>query len=89
MKHLVLLLSALPAFAQVGPEITSIAGAGSDGRKRKFRSSDWRAISGWKANLVRIPFNEDSELGLTCTDIDGFTRQLQNIFGHKGTLTDG
>ncbi len=35
----------------------------------------WSAIQAWKANIVRIPLNESSWLGLTCTDIDGFTRQ--------------
>ena len=31
----------------------------------------WSAINAWKANIVRIPLNEDSWLGLTCTDTDG------------------
>jgi hypothetical protein len=31
----------------------------------------WSAINAWKANIVRIPLNEDSWLGLTCTDTGG------------------
>jgi hypothetical protein len=31
----------------------------------------WSALNAWKANIVRIPLNEDSWLGLTCTDTGG------------------
>jgi hypothetical protein len=34
----------------------------------------WSAIAGWDANVVRIPLNEDSWLGLTCTDTGNSTR---------------
>ena len=31
----------------------------------------WSAIKAWKANTVRLPLNEASWLGYTCTDTDG------------------
>jgi len=32
---------------------------------------NWSAIKAWKANIVRIPLNEASWLGYTCTDTSG------------------
>ena len=62
-----------------GMEFTAIQGySPSDPTGGNFgqpNNPNWSAISSWKANIVRIPLNEDSWLGLTCTDIDGFTRQ--------------
>jgi len=35
---------------------------------------NWNAIKTWKVNSVRIPLNEASWLGYSCTDADGKTR---------------
>ena len=58
-----------------GMEYTAIGGwdpsdptGGSFGQPNNPK---WSAISAWKANIVRIPLNEDSWLALTCTDTDG------------------
>lgn len=38
------------------------------------QAPDWRSIAGWKTNTVRLPLNEASWLGYTCTDGAGATR---------------
>jgi hypothetical protein len=44
---------------------------------------NWSAIAAWKANVVRIPLNEDSWLGLTCTDTSGATRNADPGSNYK------
>jgi len=47
---------------------------------------DWSAIQAWKANIVRIPLNEDSWLALTCTDTDGVVHNADPGANYKQTL---
>ena len=49
---------------------------------------NWLAIQSWKANVVRIPLNEDSWLGLTCTDINGDVRNADPGANYQQTLTN-
>lgn len=49
---------------------------------------EWAAISSWKANAVRIPLNEDSWLALTCTDIDGNTKNADPGANYKSALAN-
>jgi hypothetical protein len=48
---------------------------------------DWNLIKSWGINAVRIPLNEASWLGLTCTDMGGYGKtvingqQVQNAVG--------
>ena len=61
-----------------GFEFTAIQGgdptdpSGGAGDFGQAFNPDWAAIQSWKADVVRIPLNEDSWLGLTCVDTDGF-----------------
>ncbi|HVP00041.1 MAG TPA: cellulase family glycosylhydrolase [Bryobacteraceae bacterium] len=48
----------------------------------------WSAIQAWKANIVRIPLNESSWLGLTCTDIDGFVRHADPGNNYQASLAN-
>ena len=47
------------------PDDPSGAQAGQSG------GPNWAAISGWHANVIRLPLNEASWLGYSCTDTDG------------------
>lgn len=49
---------------------------------------NWAAISRWKANIVRIPLNEASWLGLTCTDTDGVIHQADPGGNYKQFLAN-
>jgi uncharacterized protein (TIGR03437 family) len=49
---------------------------------------NWAAIQSWKASIVRIPLNESSWLGLTCTDIDGTVRQADPGSNYQATLAN-
>jgi hypothetical protein len=39
---------------------------------------NWNSIKSWGANVVRLPLNETSWLGLTCVDYGGFGVTLRN-----------
>jgi len=43
----------------------------SGGQGGQADGPNWAAIAGWRANVVRLPLNEASWLGYTCTDTDG------------------
>jgi hypothetical protein len=47
---------------------------------------NWSAIQSWKANIVRIPLNEDSWLALTCTDVDGVVHNADPGANYKQTV---
>ena len=49
---------------------------------------NWPAITAWKANVVRIPLNEASWLGLTCVDINGKTRNADPGANYRQTLAN-
>jgi uncharacterized protein (TIGR03437 family) len=51
-------------------------------------SPNWAAIASWKANVVRIPLNEASWLGLTCTDTDGVVHQADPGGNYKAFLAN-
>ncbi|HUN62145.1 MAG TPA: cellulase family glycosylhydrolase [Candidatus Sulfotelmatobacter sp.] len=46
----------------------------------------WSAINAWKANVVRIPLNEDSWLALTCTDTSGVVHNADPGNNYKQAL---
>ncbi len=48
---------------------------------------NWSAIQSWKANIVRIPLNEDSWLALTCTDSAGVVHNADPGSNYKQTVT--
>ena len=75
-----------------GMEFTAVDGydpsdptGGNFGQPNK---PNWSAISSWKANIVRIPLNEDSWLGLTCTDTDGVVHNSDPGGNYKQTLAN-
>jgi endoglucanase len=49
-------------------------------------SPNWTAIKSWHANTVRIPLNEASWLGYTCTDSTGATRNPDAGGNYKATV---
>ncbi len=46
----------------------------------------WSAIASWKANVVRIPLNEASWLGYTCTDSSGVTHNPDPGGNYRSSL---
>jgi endoglucanase len=48
----------------------------------------WSAIQAWKANIVRIPLNEDSWLALTCTDTSGVVHNADPGNNYKQALAN-
>ena len=46
----------------------------------------WSAIRAWKANTVRIPLNEASWLGYTCTDTSGVVRNPDPAGNYKSAV---
>lgn len=46
----------------------------------------WSAIKSWKANAVRIPMNEASWLGYTCTDTSGVVRDPDPGGNYRSSL---
>jgi hypothetical protein len=48
----------------------------------------WPAITAWRANVVRIPLNEASWLGLSCVDINGKTRNADPGGNYRQTLAN-
>ncbi len=48
---------------------------------------NWGAIRGWKANVVRIPLNEASWLGLACVDTDGIVHNPDPGNNYKAAIT--
>ena len=46
----------------------------------------WSAIKAWKANTVRIPLNEASWLGYTCTDTSGVVRNPDPAGNYKSSV---
>ena len=75
-----------------GLEFTAVAGWDpSDPTGGNFGqplNPKWSAISAWKAGIVRIPLNEDSWLGLTCTDTDGAMRNADPGNNYKQTVAN-
>jgi hypothetical protein len=49
---------------------------------------NWAAIQSWKADIVRIPLNEDSWLGLTCVDTDGLSHYADPGGNYKQALAN-
>ncbi|MGA2964234.1 MAG: cellulase family glycosylhydrolase, partial [Candidatus Korobacteraceae bacterium] len=49
---------------------------------------NWSAIQSWKANIVRIPLNEDSWLALTCTDAANVVHNADPGGNYKQTLAN-
>jgi len=75
-----------------GMEFTAIQGWDpSDPTGGGFGQPDnpnWSAIASWKANIVRIPLNEDSWLGLTCTDTGGVVHNADPGGNYKQFLAN-
>jgi len=75
-----------------GMEFTAIGGWNpADPTGGNFGQPDnpnWSAINGWKANIVRIPLNEDSWLGLTCTDTGGVVHNADPGGNYKAFLAN-
>jgi aryl-phospho-beta-D-glucosidase BglC (GH1 family) len=49
---------------------------------------NWAAIKSWKANVVRLPMNEASWLGYTCTDTDGVVRNPDPGGNYKAAIAE-
>src|SRR6185295_7642318 len=45
------------------------------------QSPNLKSIAGWTANAIRLPLNEQSYLGQTCTDANGATKLLADPLG--------
>jgi uncharacterized protein (TIGR03437 family) len=74
-----------------GMEFTAIQGWDpSDPTGGNFgqpNNPNWSAIANWKANVVRIPLNEASWLGLTCTDTDGLVHNADPGSNYQAVVT--
>ncbi len=73
-----------------GFEFAPIGGwSGSDPSGAQAGQADgpkWSAIVAWKANTVRIPLNEASWLGYTCTDTSGVVRNPDPAGNYKSAV---
>lgn len=75
-----------------GFEFTAVSGAnptdpsGGVGEFGQAFHPNWAAIQSWKANVVRIPLNESSWLGLTCVDTDGFVHNTDPGSNYKAAV---
>jgi len=58
----------------------------SGGQFGQGYNPNWSAIGSWKANVVRIPLNEDSWLGLICTDTDGIFHHADPGNNYKNAI---
>jgi aryl-phospho-beta-D-glucosidase BglC (GH1 family) len=75
-----------------GMEFTAIQGWDpsdpTGGQMGQALGPNWTALNSWKPNAVRIPLNEASWLGLTCTDINGFSRNTDPGANYRQTLAN-
>jgi len=73
-----------------GFEFAAIGGwSGSDpsgGQAGQPGGPKWSALVAWKANTVRIPLNEASWLGYSCTDTSGVVRNPDPAGNYKSSV---
>jgi aryl-phospho-beta-D-glucosidase BglC (GH1 family) len=71
-----------------GLEGTAIQGWSSDpwGDANLGGEPNWQSVLSWKANVVRLPLNEASWLGLTTYDQSGMPRQADPAANYQATV---
>jgi hypothetical protein len=58
----------------------------SGGQAGQAGGPKWSALQAWKVNTLRIPLNESSWLGLTCTDSGGVVRKADPAGNYKSAV---
>ena len=71
-----------------GPEFVSVQGWSTSpwGGQTGDVTPNWSAMKTWKVNSVRIPLNEASWLGYSCTDDSGKTRDPDPGHNYQATV---
>jgi endoglucanase len=70
----------------MGMEFTAVGGWSPNDPYPQLVEANWAALHAWKVNIIRIPLNETSYLGLTCVNSNNLTENADPGGNYKSRL---